>query len=217
MHRIRHAVAPLSLVLLLAACFGSTSTPSASATASSDAASASIDASASTDAGATPVGVASLSAAPSAEPPDDQLPAFSCAFPVVGDGTVPRAQLTDVRVGTHDGYDRIVFEYENGIPELQVTQAEPPLLEDGSGLPMDVAGEAFLQIVTQGGTKQTEAGGSSYAGPTEFVPGFERLVELDEGGDFEAVNTWYVGMAGDACVRGFTLNDPPRIVIDLEH
>lgn len=212
MHRTRHAAAPLSLVLLLAACFGSSTSPSASATAST-----STDATASADASATPVEVPSLSVAPSAEPSDDQLAEFSCAFPVVGDGTVPRAQLTDVRVGTHDGYDRIVFEYENGIPELQVTPAEPPLLQDGSGLPMDVAGEAFLQVVTQGGTKQTEAGGTSYAGPTEFTPGFARLVELDEGGDFEAVNTWYIGMSGDACIRGFTLNDPPRIVIDLEH
>jgi hypothetical protein len=24
-------------------------------------------------------------------------------------------------------------------------------------------------------------------------------------------------MSGDACVRGFTLSDPPRIVIDLQH
>ena len=164
-----------------------------------------------------PVEVPSLSAAPSAEPSEDALPAFGCTFPLVGDGTVPRAQLADVRVGTHDGYDRIVFEYQDGLPELEVNRATPPLLEDGSGFEMDVAGESFLQIVLRGGTKQTEAGGTSYSGSTEFTPGFDQLVELEEGGDFEAVNTWYAGVASDACVRGFTLDDPPRIVIDVEH
>lgn len=210
MHRTHRAGALLGLTLVLAACGGGSPGPGAST-------GTSVDASASASGGGTPVEIASLSAAPSTEPSDAALPAFGCAFPVIGDGTVPRAQLIDVRVGTHDAYDRIVFEYDNGIPELQVTRAEPPLLEDGSGLPMDVAGEAFLQVVTQGGTKQTEAGGTSYPGPTELMPGFARLVELDEGGNFEAVNTWYVGMSGPACIRAYALNDPPRIVIDLEH
>ena len=216
----RHASGALiSLIILLAACGGGTSpSPSASAAASSTAASPNSGAASPTDAASgTPVEVPSLSVEPSAEPSDDALPEFSCAFPVLGDGTVPRAQLTDVRVGTHDGYDRIVFEFDDGLPELEITRATPPLLEDGSGFEMDVAGESFLQILMRGGTKQTDAGGSSYTGPTEFAADFDQLVELEEGGDFEAQSTWYAGLASEACVRGFTLNDPPRIVIDVEH
>lgn len=216
----RHATGGLiALAFLMTACFGSATSPSSAPTATPayDSGSPSAAPASPSDGGATPVEVPSLSAAPSAEPSDDALPDFACAFPVVGDGTVPRAQLTDVRVGTHDGYDRIVFEFENGLPELEVTQATPPLLQDGSGFEMDVAGDAFLQIVLRGGTKQTESGGSSYPGPREFTPGFDQLVELEEGGDFEAVSTWYAGLAADACVRGFTLDGPPRIVIDVEH
>ena len=217
----RHATGGLiALVFLMTACFGSSTSPSASPTATppSDSGSPSSPPASPSDGGtATPVEVPSLSAAPSAEPSEDALPDFACAFPVIGDGTVPRAQLTDVRVGSHAGYDRIVFEFENGLPELEVTQATPPLLQDGSGLEMDVAGEAFLQILMRGGTKQTETGGSSYPGPREFTTGFDQLVELEEGGDFEAVSTWYAGLAADTCVRGFTLDGPPRIVIDVEH
>jgi hypothetical protein len=209
----RHLTGALvSLAVLMSACLGGAgTTPTASGGPSSG------DPTATTAASGTPVEVPSLSAAPSAEPSDDALPEFACAFPLVADGTVPRAQLTDVRVGTHGDYDRIVFEYDTGLPELEVAQATPPLLADASGMELDVAGEAFLRITLRGGTKQTDGGGSSYPGPTEFTPGFDRLVEMEEGGDFEAVNTWYVGMSGDACVRGFTLSDPPRIVIDLEH
>ena len=218
MNRRHLAGALVSLAVLMSACLGgAATTPSGTPGPSSAAASASGDSTPSAATSGTPVEVPSLSAAPSAEPSDDALPEFSCAFPLVSDGTVPRAQLTDVRVGTHGDYDRIVFEYDEGLPELEVRRANPPLLADASGMELDVDGEAFLQIVLRGGTKQTESGGSSYPGPTELTPGFDRLVEMEEGGDFEAVNTWYVGMSGDACIRGFTLSDPPRIVIDLEH
>jgi hypothetical protein len=218
MNRRNLGGALVGIAVLTSACLGgASSSPTATTAPSSGAASVSGDGSPSAGASGTPVEVPSLSAAPSAEPSEDALPAFACDYPLVSDGTVPRAQLTDVRVGTHGDYDRIVFEYQDGLPELEVAQATPPLLADASGMELDVAGNAFLRITLRGGTKQTNAGGSSYPGPTEFTPGFDRLVEMEEGGDFEAVNTWYVGMSGDACIRGFTLSDPPRIVIDLEH
>lgn len=208
----------MTFIVLLAACSGG---PGASdtATASPTTASSGVSdaASPTTTTSGTPVEIPSLSAAPSAEPSDDALPAFSCAVPIHGDGTVPRAQLTDVRVGTHDGYDRIVFEFADGVPELDISQATPPLLADASGQELDVDGNAFLQIVMHGGTKQTDAGGSSYTGSTDFTPGFGQLAELMEGGDFEAVNTWYAGLNADACARGFTLSNPSRIVIDIQH
>lgn len=70
-----------------------------------------------------------------------------------------------------------------------------------------------------GGTKVGDDGSPTYTGPTEFEPGFPQIVHLTERGDFEAVNTWYVGMADspDGCFRVFLLSDPSRIVIDLEH
>src|SRR5438067_1779510 len=46
------------------------------------------------------------------------------------------AQLVDVRVGRHDTYDRVTFEFSGpGIPSYQIrTDANPT--EDGSGLPL---------------------------------------------------------------------------------
>lgn len=218
MTRRHHLAGLMTFIVLLAACSGGPGT-SASATATPSAASPSGSSAASPTASTsgTPVEIPSLSAAPSAEPSEDALPAFSCAFPIHGDGTVARAQLSDVRVGTHDDYDRIVFEYQNGVPELDITQATPPLLADASGMELDVDGNAFLQIVMHGATKQTDAGGSSYTGSTDFTPGYDQLAELIEGGDFEAVNTWYAGLNANACVRAFTLNNPSRIVVDVEH
>lgn len=123
-----------------------------------------------------------------------------------------------MRVGTQSGYDRIVFEFiEDGTPEFRIEAAEPPFSMDPSGMPMAVNGSAFLQIILNGGTKVGDDGSPTYTGATEFGPGFDQLVDLIERGDFEAINNWYVGMAGEGCLRAFVLSDPSRIVIDLEH
>ena len=196
----------LASLLILVACEAATS-PSASPSAS-----ASTDApSGSEEPGGSPV--SSIDPAPS-----DDLDPFSCELPVVEAATEPPpVNIVDVRVGSHDDYDRVVFEFDSGIPEFTVDQAEPPFAEDGSGFPIDVEGESFLVLVMRGGTKQTDTGESSYDGPTDFDPGLARLVDLVEGGDFEAQSTWYFGLTGDACTRVFTLSEPDRLVIDIEH
>ncbi|MGI8999245.1 MAG: AMIN-like domain-containing (lipo)protein [Candidatus Limnocylindria bacterium] len=160
------------------------------------------------------------SSAESPEPiPSDELGAFSCDLPVVEDATVARANITDVRVGTHAGHDRVVFEFADGLPEFTLDRATPPSTHDASGMPIDVEGASFLRLTMRGGTKQTEDGTSSYDGPTDFAPAFPSLISLIEGGDFEAQSTWYLGLSGEACVRVLRLTDDgaPRIVIDVEH
>ena len=150
--------------------------------------------------------------------PSDALGPFSCDLPVVEDATVGRAQIVDVRVGTHAGYDRVVFEFADGLPEISLDRATPPFTEDASGLPIDVEGTSFLRLTMRGGTKQTEDGTSSYDGPTDFDPAFPMLVDLTEGGDFEAQSTWYLGLNGEACPRVTLLtgDGAPRLVIDVE-
>ena len=148
--------------------------------------------------------------------PSEDLGPFSCDLPVVEHATVAIANILDVRVGEHAGYDRVVFEFQQGTPELTLDRANPPFARDGSGLPLDVEGESFLRLTMRGGSKQTDAGTSTYDGPTEFDPGFPMLVELVEGGDFERQSTWYLGLAEEACVRVLLLDEPPRLVIDVE-
>lgn len=155
---------------------------------------------------------------PTTEPvASDDLEAFSCDTPFVEDGSVGVANIVDVRVGTHDGYDRVVFEFEQGTPELTLDRAEPPFVQDGSGLPIEVDGDSVLGLVMRGGTKQTDTGTSSYDGSTDISPALPALVHLIEGGDFERQSTWYLGLTGESCVRVLLLDAPPRLVIDIEH
>lgn len=207
---MRHAQPLIAIVLVgfvMTACFGSSSDGSASPSPSAPPS-------------GTPVASTGGSDEPSAEPvPSDELGPFTCDLPIHVDQTVLRAQITDVRTGTHDGYDRVVFEFAEGLPEASLERAEPPFTHDASGAPIEVAGESFLRLIMRNGTKQTEEGTSSYDGPTDFETGYPALVQLTEGGDFEAQSTWYLGLTAESCVRVLTLTDDgtARLVIDIEH
>ena len=219
MSRIRRlGLLPIG-ALLLAGCFGTAASPTAPST-SRPVASANPSA---------PPSSSGPSSAPSGQPsaappsasvdavPSDELGSFSCDLPIVEDATVAIANIVDVRVGSHDGYDRVVFEFEQGTPELTLGRATPPFTQDASGAPIDVEGDSFLVLTMRGGTKQTDAGTSSYDGPIDFDPGLPALVDLVEGGDFERQSTWYLGLTSEACARVILLDGPPRVVIDVEH
>jgi hypothetical protein len=167
--------------------------------------------------------LASPTDAPSQAPasdaiPSDDLGAFTCELPITEEGTATlTTNYTDVRVGTHGGYDRVVFEFNAGTPEFTLERDEPPYEQDASGFPLDVEGGSVLHLVLRGSTTMTDSGEMSYHGPLNFDPGFPMLVDVVHGGDFEAQTTWFIGLAEEACVRVLLLSEPDRIVIDVEH
>jgi hypothetical protein len=162
---------------------------------------------------------------PSAEASvDENLPPFVCGapsleVPAMNMETAPLL-LGDVRIGGHEGYDRVVFEYLrfSATPELRVRVDEGPYLHDPSGLPLEVDGSLVYLLNINGATKyDQEAAELTYTGPTDFHSGLTQIVQLVESGDFEATNNWYLGVNGATCLRAFALLDPSRLVIDVQH
>ena len=167
---------------------------------------------------AEPSASAGGSEAPSATPtPTDA--GWICGLPVtVAASGATVVHTTDVRVGTHVGYDRIAFEYlEAGSPAVEIRTTRPPFTSDPSDLPMTVNGSPVFLLTLNGATKVADDGSLTYTGPTDFEPGFPQLVQLIERGDFEAENSWYIGMDGGDCIRASVLTNPSRVVIDLQH
>lgn len=124
--------------------------------------------------------------------------------------------LTGVRVGDHDGYDRIVMEFAGtGAPGWSLGYVEDPV-QEGSGDPIDLAGDAFLDIHASGTTYPME-GDPTYEGPRQFVPEAGGLVvDVRVGGTFEGYTQLTAGLAGEARpFRTFALADPPRLVVDV--
>ena len=140
-------------------------------------------------------------------------PGFTCDPTTVLPATTSAVTaIKDVRVGTHAGYDRIVFEFVGaGRPRLTIAKANPPFVEDASGQPVSVAGRAFLTL------KLYDASGyPTYTGPNSFSPGYPGLTALVNNGDFEGYVSWVAGLSGQACYQVSTLTSPTRIVVDIQ-
>jgi hypothetical protein len=161
------------------------------------------------------------------EPSDttEPTPPQSCPRQTGGEEGI-YMNLVDVRVGAHEGYDRVVFEFDEpdpnpagngGIPYYQIKTAKPPFTEDPSDLPIDVEGDAFARIVFQGASGYDFDGNATYDGPRRLAPGFGSLTDVVEGGDFEATMTWILGLSRTTCWEIQELHNPDRLVIDFRH
>jgi hypothetical protein len=154
----------------------------------------------------------------------------SCG-PIRGGTEGKVAQLVDVRVGTHDGYDRVVFEFAApkgegakyfGLPPYELHSARPPIMEEPTGDPMSVDGSRFATVVFHGGTgvefDDSEKGYTiTYTGPKEFRPGYPALAEASQQGDFEARLSWVFGLNANSCWKVHELQGPVRLAIDFPH
>jgi hypothetical protein len=130
------------------------------------------------------------------------------------------ALLTDVRVASHDGFDRVTFEFRDGdVPGYRVQFVDPPITADPSDNPVEIDGTAFLSVVmtpASGVDLSGETYEEIYTGPDRIGPAdTTAIVELVLSGDFEAVLTWVVGLDAEAPFAVGTLLDPPRLVIDV--
>ncbi|MBI2912977.1 MAG: hypothetical protein HYY03_03560 [Chloroflexi bacterium] len=128
------------------------------------------------------------------------------------------ALLVDVRAARHEGFDRIVFEFQGGLPGYRIEYVQPPILGDASGLPITIEGAAFLRArFRSAAAHDPDTGAQTYTGPRELSPGLPSLVEAQETGDFEAILTWVLGLTEEADFQVYDLQDPYRIAIDVGH
>jgi hypothetical protein len=132
-------------------------------------------------------------------PPSVKPTPLACTLPASGEATIGRAQIIDVAVAETADTESITFTFAEGTPDYSVERASPPFTADPSGLEITVNGSSFLQIVMHGGTRVDPNGVPTYTGVREFEPGQPIIQHLVEGGDFEAVASWFVGLNSDAC------------------
>jgi hypothetical protein len=137
--------------------------------------------------------------------------------------TAETALLERVSLGRHEGFDRVVFQFRDGVPGYRVEYVEPPIKEDGSGAPVKVAGRAyaFVRMEPASGFDLTVPEGELvYTGPRRLSgadAGTSVIQEVVRTGDFEAVLGWVVGLSDRVDFRVDTLDDPPRLVVDFRN
>lgn len=139
--------------------------------------------------------------------------------PVTGSGT-GRGLLAEVRLGAHNGFDRVVFQFRDTLPGFHVRYVDPPIIQDGSGEPIPVDGSAFVQVRMEPASGfDFDTGTPAYTGPDRISgasAGLAVVREVVRSGDFEGVLGWVVGLGRRVGFQVTTLSGPSRLVVDFQ-
>jgi hypothetical protein len=124
--------------------------------------------------------------------------------------------VTGLRLGTHTGYDRVVVDLAGtGTPGWHVERAETAV-EDPTGEVLDLGGEGVLAVYVTGLGYPFETGQTELAVGTR-TPGGTVVTAAEFTGTFEGQTQVFLGLAHpDAPYRAFLLQDPLRLVVDVQ-
>jgi hypothetical protein len=131
------------------------------------------------------------------------------------------ATLTNIRPGSHagDGYDRVVFDFNGGIPSWDLTRQESAnFVRDPSGQNVRLDGRAGLKLVFRGTGvyAPTRPQGSPPGGPpSNLKPALSAIREITQIGNSEAALGYGIGLSSSRCVRVLQLSTPSRLVVDV--
>lgn len=121
--------------------------------------------------------------------------------------------VTDVRVGSHAGFDRVVFDLTGtGEPGWFIDYTESPS-QQGSGRTIDHGGDIALNVNIDGTVYPFELGEDD-PGLTS-VTGSGNVVDVTSAGTFEGRSQFVIGLNTSVPYSVQVLHDPHRLVVDL--
>ena len=211
-HRRALAASAATCLLLLGACApgAPTDAPQSAETSPSASHSPTASATASATPETTPTSEPGLDATKPINA-DNWMSSVEGLPPVRSDDPAKALALTGMRAARHEGFARVVLEFSGvGTPGVWRAAWTEEAVEQGRGLPIQVEGEAVLDLVIDG-TPMT-ASESSYPSGTHTRAGD---LDVVSDGTFED-NTHVV--IGAPTARQFQigfLSDPVRMVIDI--
>jgi hypothetical protein len=144
-------------------------------------------------------------------PPGTNLPDFACAD--ASGGKTGVANTITARVGEQQAYDRFVLQFDSIVPTYSVKrQAKPVFPLGASGQTVTLSGAAGVLVTVHSAT-----GATTFTGSTDQLhPEFQVLKEARQTQDFEGYVSWGLGLSKPVCMRAFVLDDPARLVVDLQ-
>lgn len=210
-HRRALAASAAASLLLLGACTpGAPTNAPQSAEASSSASTPAASATASAAPETTPMPEPGLDATKPINA-DNWMSSVEGLPPVRSDDPTKALALTGIRAATHEGFTRVVLEFSGeGTPGVWRAAWTGEAVEQGRGLPIQVKGQAVLDLVIDG-TPMT-------ASENPYPSGMHtRAGDLDVVSDGTFEDNTHVVIGAPAAPQfqiGF-LSDPVRMVIDI--
>ncbi|MGH3481407.1 MAG: AMIN-like domain-containing (lipo)protein [Nocardioidaceae bacterium] len=130
-----------------------------------------------------------------------------------------QSALYNSRIGQHGCYDRVVFDINGSDPVGYDVRYVPLVSEDGSGIPVPVAGDAVLQVVVHAPAQGSPGDESGHQPGVVFAPNGARLHgpgvlenwgclrEVRSAGSFEGQTTLAIGVRDKLPFRVDTWTD----------
>src|SRR3712207_437421 len=141
----------------------------------------------------------------------------TCALPISQEASADAlVTVSDIRTGRQDGYDRVVLELGGtGTPGWDVRYVDQAYAQ-GTGDPLEVAGEAVLQVTVTGAGYPFDTGVEEWVGPDPLPGnGTHTVTEVAWDATFEGTSVALVGTTGEAPFRVHSLEDPTRVVVEV--
>ncbi|GAB3942241.1 AMIN-like domain-containing (lipo)protein [Corynebacterium tapiri] len=121
--------------------------------------------------------------------------------------------VTGVRVGSHAGFDRVVFDLSGtGSPGWFVDYTDNPS-QLGSGRTIDVQGSTALNVNIDGTVSAHQAGVAP--AQLDHTEGIGNVVEVVSAGTFEGRSQFVIGLTTSMPYSVEVLQEPLRLVIDF--
>ncbi|TQJ35364.1 AMIN-like domain-containing (lipo)protein [Arthrobacter sp. SLBN-122] len=139
------------------------------------------------------------------------------------DTSMGTAPVTNVRTGQHYCFDRLVVDLGGGTAPGYTVRYVPGIVQDGSGFPVPVRGNAKLQVTINASSMDSN-GKSTYnsadAAELANVAGYQTFRQVASAGGFEGYTSLGLGVRARLPFRVFTLDGPGsghRLVVDVAH
>lgn len=127
----------------------------------------------------------------------------------------PELTLQDIRVGSHEAYDRVVFEFSgDGLPGYRI-QYTDKALQQASGHELAVSGNDILEVLIEGTPMDRLPSNPDLisAGPFQLMTG--NIAGITNGGTFENQSQFFIGLDRQRSFEATVLESPTRLVIDV--
>lgn len=128
----------------------------------------------------------------------------------------PELVIEDVRAGSHDGFDRVVFEYSGPGKPGVIAGYNPDPRQQASGYPLDVPGNAYLEIMIQGTPMMMMSPREDLipTGPVGVAAG--GVTSVVHGGVFEADTQYIIGLDRERPYQVYIMENPTRVVVEFQ-
>jgi hypothetical protein len=139
--------------------------------------------------------------------------AESAAESAAGAAPPRTPRLVEIRAAHHPGFDRVVFEFQGGLPSSVRVRYVKRIVADGSGARVRIAGRALLRVRFAPAEAHDDDGHPTVRRRRALA--LPNVMTYVRAGDFEGVTTYGLGLAKRTRFDVSTLRGPSRVVIDV--